>query len=357
MIFVGIITFHHVANFGAFLQAWALAQTVQRLGCRVEVLDYRPSDAEPGRRQGLRALVPSLGRWRMRRFMSANLPLSRTFDSRQGVSEYVARRGFDCLICGSDQIWLKDDRRSFDSTYYLDVTCGLPIRRIAYAPSCGNMDGYGRHTEDVRLLLNGFHAVSARDQRTIRILSSCGVQCVAHVVDPTLLADFEPLAKRVSEAGAYVAVTGPLDAAACRFAREVGDLLGLPLIAVGTRCATADRQKRFVNAGEWLSYVGNASYVITTLFHGAACSIRLRRPFAALDAGGRGFKLSELLDRFGLGARFLRRKPGESYPCTADILSLDYGPVEERLAAETEASMEFLRAALFGDKRATPVAD
>lgn len=42
---VGILTFHHVANYGAMLQAYALQQAVQRLGHEAELIDYRPTKA------------------------------------------------------------------------------------------------------------------------------------------------------------------------------------------------------------------------------------------------------------------------------------------------------------------------
>lgn len=39
---IGILTFHCAHNYGAVLQCYALQQVLKRLGCTVEVVDYRP---------------------------------------------------------------------------------------------------------------------------------------------------------------------------------------------------------------------------------------------------------------------------------------------------------------------------
>lgn len=37
---VGILTYHRSINYGAMLQAYALRYTIQKLGYKVEVIDY-----------------------------------------------------------------------------------------------------------------------------------------------------------------------------------------------------------------------------------------------------------------------------------------------------------------------------
>lgn len=346
---VGLITFHHVPNFGAFLQAWSLVQVMQGLGCDVEVIDYRPPALErKGRRKGWKAYVPSLGGWRMRRFMTRQLPLTPVCTTRQEVAALVQNRRYDRLVCGSDQVWMKDDYLRFDPTYYLDVNGSTSTRCISYAPSCGSMRSYGEDGPEVKRLLSRFHAVSARDQKTIDILNSVGITDVTHVVDPTLLADFRPLTGDRPLSEDHVAVVGPMDPASARFARCVADQLRCPLVALGTRCPTADREKRFIHAGEWVRDVSRARLVLTSLFHGAALSIRFRKPFIALDAGGRGFKLVDLLTRFGLEDRFLQRGEDGRYSHPPRLLDMSYEGAEGRLKSSVEHSMAYLRAALHG---------
>lgn len=37
---IGILTYHRSINYGAMLQAYALRYTIQKLGYKVEVIDY-----------------------------------------------------------------------------------------------------------------------------------------------------------------------------------------------------------------------------------------------------------------------------------------------------------------------------
>ena len=37
---IGILTFHDVVNYGAALQAYALQESIRKIGCQVEILDY-----------------------------------------------------------------------------------------------------------------------------------------------------------------------------------------------------------------------------------------------------------------------------------------------------------------------------
>ncbi len=211
---VGLITFHHLPNFGACLQAWALVDVLRRLDCDVSVIDYRSIRHEiKFKRKGVRALFPSWGRFRLRRFVKSHMPLTDAYRSREQVERHVASSNYDALICGSDQVWMVDNHLGFDRTYFLDV-CGTDgPRRISYAPSCGNIESFGKDTPKIRELLLLFHSISARDRATIRILATLGIDHVVNVIDPTLLADFGPLVRRPIVEQPYIAVAGPLNAA------------------------------------------------------------------------------------------------------------------------------------------------
>jgi len=279
----------------------------------------------------------------MGRFMEKNLPLTSLCRTKDDVARLVQARSYDSLVCGSDQVWMKDDYVGFDATYYLDVVGSTATRRISYAPSCGSMSSYGEHAEVVKRLLSRFNAISVRDRHTMQLLASLGITGTTLVIDPTLLADFTPLLQRRRIPSDYLAVVGPTDDAACKFIRSIADRLGLPIVALGTRCRVADHQKRFVHAGEWVTYLSAASFVVTSLFHGAALAIRFRKPFVALDTGGRGFKLVEFLARFGLEERF-RRPAG--YTVEAQLLTMQYDSCEREIAAAIAGSVDYLNSAL-----------
>jgi hypothetical protein len=260
--------------------------------------------------------------------------------------EFLRTRRYDSLVCGSDQIWMMDDRIGFDRTYYLDFGSDLPTRRVSYAPSCGNMTSYGQYSSEVARIFSAFHAISARDENTLRLLASVGVSQAAHVVDPTFLADFDPITEKSPMSGDYLAVAGPVNAAASQFIKQIAVQLKLPIVAAGTRCPTADVEKRYVDAGEWATCIKNARFVVTSLFHGTALSIRFRKPFIAIDAGGRGFKLTDLLNRFALDGRFVARDASGGYPMRDELLDMDYRSAEGRISQDVATSLDYLRTAL-----------
>lgn len=42
---VGIMSMQRIANYGSFLQAYALKQLIEELGCKVEFVDYHVSES------------------------------------------------------------------------------------------------------------------------------------------------------------------------------------------------------------------------------------------------------------------------------------------------------------------------
>lgn len=344
----GVITFHHVPNFGAFVQAWSLVQAIQKCGHLVEVVDYRPTaHMEKFRRKGLKSWRPSLGRWRMKRFMHQNLPLSPTVRTPAEVDALVRDGRYDTLVCGSDQVWLIDGVLPFDRTYFLGVGEGQPLRRISYAPSCGNIDSFGDDAKEVGRLLRDLDHVSVRDENAMRLVTQLGISDAQQVVDPSLIADLDPLVGPNPHHRKYIAVVGGMNPAAGRLVEAISTRRQLDVVAVGTRCSAAHCEKRFINPGEWVNWIAHAEGVVTSLFHGAAVSIALRRPFLAIDAGGRAFKLTDLLGRFNLESHFVSQCDGE-YPGDDGWLDLNYSESGEVIQSAVEQSRLFLRKALDG---------
>lgn len=350
---VGIITFHHVHNSGAVLQAWSMMRILQDLGCSVEIIDYRPKSLDiKHKRKGIKAFYPSLGRLIFRLFIKTNFPLTPTFRTHVDVTKYVVNKGlYDYLICGSDQIWLKDRFLGFDSTYFLDFDDSAATRRVSYAPSCGNMIDFGEHSAEVARLLSKFRAISVRDKNTMSILNSLGITNATLVADPTLLANFDSVIKPLQTNRQYLVVAGETDSVSCVFIKKIARQLNLDIIAL-SRCAAADIEKRFISPLEWARYIAGAKYVVTSLFHATALAIKFRKPFVALGTQGRSFKIIDMLERFGLEERYCRPQRGR-YELTPELLELNYGNANKAISELSKISIEFLRGALYGENRAS----
>lgn len=346
---IGILTFHHVHNFGAVLQTWSLSHSLRAMGYRADVIDYRPPDAHTVQsRRGIKALIPSLGKMRMDRFVRREIPLTgaplTTFDA---LTAHIAQTPYDALVCGSDQVWFTPGTQTFNPAYFLDFPDST-ARKLSYAPSSGPDQDFGPLTDQIAPALTRFDAVSVRDRNTMAAVNTLGIDPITRVVDPTLIADFSSLTQP-RKGGEFIAVLGKMDAAADRYIRFAAAELGLPVIAFGTRCNGADTNRPYASPGDWLNAISQARLVITSLFHGAAISLSLRTPFVALDCGGRAFKLEDLCDYLTVPERLLIRADGApDYAQDPDLLAMDYAPIEDRLRQTAEDSRTYLKEAVDG---------
>ena len=96
---IGILTFAKGDNYGAVLQAYALAEVLRRMGYGVEFFYLTWTTW----RHDLAAFVTPLSR----RFESFRREYICTFSKECHTKEDLAQasKGLDCCIVGSDQIW------------------------------------------------------------------------------------------------------------------------------------------------------------------------------------------------------------------------------------------------------------
>lgn len=345
---VGILTFHSVHNFGAVIQAWSTPQLLKSLGAQPEVIDYRPAGhALKDRRSGWRRFVPSIGGLRSDRFVSQNLPLSpRVLHTSDEVDRYVREQRFDALVTGSDQVWYRNPFLGFDRAYFLDVGDPAVTARISYAPSSGPISDLGPDQEEGRRILGTYRAVSVRDANTLALARSLGRDDAVEVLDPTIMADLRPLVGARPLQDDYMLITGGMNAQAYAMLREVARREGLKVIEIGRACPYADKSRPFVSPQQWVNHIAHASLVASSLFHGCAISISLKRPFLALDTAGRGFKLGDMLTRLGMQDRFVPSDRLNADALPRDLSSYNYQSAGPALENARATSLKFLRSAL-----------
>ncbi|HSV98653.1 MAG TPA: polysaccharide pyruvyl transferase family protein [Sedimentisphaerales bacterium] len=350
---VGILTFHHVPNYGAVLQAYALWRVVRDLGHDPQILDYRPWRATTHylwaavRTRPLMAEVRRI--LRIERFVRQEFPLSKR-RIRSGLGIPGIDAGVDALISGSDQIWCWGKPwtyRKHDSAFFLPrIRAG--VRRIAYAPSCGAMDSFGRYADKVSSFLSRYDALSARDENTQRLIQETTGRICDLVLDPVFLQDFDPLAASASgrvPASPYMVVCGTLSVRDRVRLKMVSLALGLRSISMFQFDSAADESILDPEPTEWLSIVRNASFVVTSLFHGVAFALHFGRPFAAVTTGYSSAKIADLLRRLRLSHRSVDHVDVEEFiEMASKREDLDRASAELELARS--ASLQFLRTSL-----------
>lgn len=347
---VGIITIHHVPNYGAFLQAWSLAKAVKQLGHQVEIIDYRHPKAiqfyKKLRKNSRFGIIKSWAESRLIQYECNHLPLTKQCHSSSDLQE-VANQ-YDVVICGSDQIWHTKSIRDFDPAYFLDFVKSDKVRRISYAPSCSGLDSFSPHDGEVKSLLDKFDALSGRDARTLELVKELGDYNIRRVVDPTLLVDHKELESngRINKQE-YLLIYGGIESWAFPAIRHVAKERGLKIIAIGNRCRAADKSDPFVLPNKWLAYFRDAKAVITSAFHGAMFAIINKRPLLAIPSVGKEAKISDALDTYGLSDRLVKKSADPDSLITAEKL---YEPYDnnEIIQPLIDQSREYLRQAIDG---------
>lgn len=356
---IGLLTFHHVINYGAMMQAYGLVDYLTRAGHDVEVIDYRFPYA---RRIMLRELarsrwhLPKMARdltkgFKFHRFNRKHFEQSRTFRDANDLTALKDR--YDLIIAGSDQIW-NTHMFGFLPAYFLNFADPAKTQLASYAPSVGNLDQWGPEQDEVGKLLGRFHHLSARDEPTRQLVKQACGRDAKLVLDPTFIGNFDGL---VDDAGPpidepyilgyYVGRPKPVHEGFERFKKR----LGIKVLLVGDPSSAADETHIAVSPQRWLSYFKHARFVVTTSFHGSIFSILNRKPFAIPFRSSTLNRQADLLRRIGLEDRIIDAAT-ELDAVDESYFDIDYDPVLAKLQELIADSRSYLDGVLESATRA-----
>lgn len=366
---VGIMSMQRIANYGSFLQAYALKQLIEELDCSVEFVDYHVgapliTEDVDSRNKAVRKLRKGLETFRVQApfthkisfirykqsFSARYLPLLKVTDEMNFNPE------LDCLVIGSDEVFnciQKNSNVGYSPELFgRDHHAG---RLISYAASFGNttlekLEKYEKANE-VGTLLKNFDVISVRDANSGVIVEQLTGKSPAYHLDPALIYDYMnccELVPQIRTEERYLilyAYAGRISDREADWITSYAKRKNLKIYAIGGIQKCADR---FIGCSpfEVLAYFQNAEEVITDTFHGSIFSVITERPFTTLvrkstgDGYGNEEKVSDLLSRLKLNARMTMRIED-----TADINAeeIDYAGVESLLETHREAAREYLR--------------
>ena len=304
---IGIITFHWATNYGAVLQAYALAKVLKEQGADVEIIDYYPKKYKKTYFNAVRTShIRSIKRrikdvskdkvieWFRKKYFIRTPYYHSNKQLKEKLLEY------DCYICGSDQIWNMsyilhgEYKKTF--VYFLEFA---PKGKIlaSYAASFGAKECDKSLKDGIKKQLMKFDFISVRENTGVDIIKDMGINDVCVVPDPTLLleeSDYEELitdVKQVSGNFVYILHNKYNDAS------DIVDYL-----------KSKDEQIYYSDSEsvqQWLANIKNAKRVITNSFHGIVFSILFKKQFLALLIKGSGMndRLLTLLEKLGLEDR------------------------------------------------------
>lgn len=338
---VGIMSMQRIANYGSFLQAYALRQLIEKQGHKVEFVDYHieppvvKDDADNGNKYA-RKIQKGLETFRYKAPISHKLAFikyKQSFGRKcmpvLGITgEMNYNPELDCLVIGSDEVFNCIQKNS-NVGYSLELF-GKDNRTknlITYAASFGNttlekLDRYGKKDE-IADLLKKFDAISVRDENSRKIIEILTGNKVTYHMDPVLMYDYLhccaeiPDLKPLEKYLILYAYSGRISDQEADWISVYAKKKHFKVYAIGGIQKCADR---FIDCSpfEVLAYFQNAEEVITDTFHGSIFSVITHRKFTTLvrksegNSYGNEEKLTDLLERLKLTNRM-----------TVDVKSVD----------------------------------
>lgn len=349
----GILSMQNVANYGSYLQAYALKSLLEGLGHRCTFLT-------PEKDLDLAELHRPLSFYAKRiaeRFLAFDMPqrihyyrkFHRCFDRfRSELSDGApAPAQLDAAVIGSDEVFncIQSAPWCFSSQLFGNLPAARKV--VSYAGSFG-------HTtyEDLvrcgvepllRKHLGRMDSISVRDRNSFELIEKLTGRPPLLHLDPVLIHRYDDVLPQSVPDSDYILVYSypnrirePHEIAAIRqFARSEGK----KLISIGFYFPWCDKTVIPHPFGV-LAYFRDAAYVVTDTFHGTVMSIKYNKPFSTLIRPTNRQKLTSLLEQFGLASRAVDLSSED----LAGILRIpiDYSPVNGLLERERERTADYL---------------
>lgn len=352
---IGILSMQRVINYGSFLQAYALKNTVKKYNNNCMFIDIKPGEQinPPKKISLVKRFINVKGHYltkikykkyvraRKNRFEKEFLPIIDV------TEEKITSSNLDAIVIGSDEVFNGTQQCTWGFTEQLyGKGLNAPVV-ISYAGSFGattleKIQHY--HIEKpIGENLKNLKAVSVRDQNSADIVKElCGFEPEQHI-DPTLIYDFTELEPPKINDKNYILIYGYdnriKEKEIIQKVKAIARKEKLTIISAGVWQDWCDKNI-LVTPFELLAYFRNAQYVVTDTFHGTVFSIKQNRPFVTILRDSNTEKLYDLLRRFNLTDRSvtfdddLYQKLNET---------INYEAVNKIIEKEKEKSVAYLR--------------
>lgn len=371
---IGLITSFKELNYGAVLQAYALKNTIEKLGYTCEIIWLEGSKSKyndirvkkvisMAKKMLLNPTIINSTIHSYKKAFTKDFTLESKYMFDEFQVEYIKanlykysvlkkkEQEYQYFVCGSDQIW-NSYAAYVDPMYYLRFTD--KSKRIAYAPSFGKNDVPQYNYKTIRKYISEFQALSVREQEGARICKDLINKEVPVVLDPTLLLDAQtwksilPISS-VEDDNKYCLLyflDYPSKAALAAI-REVKSRFKIKYLPYEFECFFDD-DKSDAGPIEFLNLINNAEYILTDSFHGTVFSINFNKKFLTFkrDYGknqDQSSRLKNILQLLSLENRYIEHISNATKLIDDKI---DYINVENKLNELRRKSLNYLKNSL-----------
>ncbi len=363
---IGILTFLGVENCGALLQAYALSNVLKNMENDVELVNLiSNNEMERKSKRNLKNKA-FLARKIYYMFFPNSIKRRKVlFDSfrKEYLSIYPQDRRifenelekickkYECMVCGSDQIWSQDPKLYDRSDAYF-INYEFDGKRVSYAASFGdNLDYAEINKERILPYIKRFDSVSVREKEAKEFLNKNNIESEV-TVDPTLLIEkkeWEKLAILPKEKKEYILYFSVNSRKySINIARKLAKQTGLKVIELNPHPKSWNSgfvKKYGIGPREFLGYLLNAKYIVTNSFHGTVFSAVFNKPFFAAFDEKDGMIVKEnrkytLIEKLGLQACIMTESQSIDLSKINDI---SWNDVNDKIEMLKKESIDYLK--------------
>ena len=329
---IGILTFHRVYNYGAFLQSYSLSKQLQQdfPAAQIEIIDYESQKmfnyyktdilsllfghSGSGECVSLRQRLSKAKQFckkvlqdkdyvknikkRNQHFENAILTLKISnerlvSDTHENAIEFINSQNCDLIVVGSDAIW-NDAQTSKPNVYYLGKQ--IKSKCVSYAASSYGMDYLTKSKEELEVIreaINCFQIIGVRDKATEDYMKLLSVRApVYHTCDPSIILNLEQDEFDISRIMRKLQEDG-IDFSKNVFCVMGGDWLGkiardliggeAQLIALYEPNKYADLFLSDLSPFEWAKVFSLFTITFTHFFHGTLFSLKNGTPTISVE--------------------------------------------------------------------------
>lgn len=362
---IALLTLPLDINYGGNLQAFALQQTLIKLGHEVHVLNFKKKEGQPFKKllSNLKRMVffrEILNTQKLHtQFIRENIHITEKLYTLESLKNYIRDYNIETIVVGSDQVWRKNYVMAHTSdmlNFFLNFVSSQEVNKISYAASFG-VDEWQfdeEMTAEIKKLMHDFQKISVREDSAKKLcVENLGIN-TEHVLDPTMLLDIEDyekliktrvtkeeIAKCKGKIFSYVLDSSPYKD---EIQQHISEVLNKRIIhnkilnLFQLRHNTMDRLDTSIE--HWLMAFKYCDYVITDSFHGTVFAILFRKPFIVLVNKQRGAtRFYSLLKMLDLENRIVEdiTNINKEY-----LYKIDYDAVHNKLDVLKKNSLRFL---------------
>ncbi len=316
---IGIMSMQRIVNYGSFLQAFGLKDTLEKLGFDIQFVDYNyeRTISELEKKTLIRKIIENINVIEFIRkkkvIWKFKIKYKNEYIKMLGINIINHNPNIDALVIGSDEVFnclqgypVGYSRELFGKNYEsIDV--------ISYAASFGHtrlemLSEYGIDSE-ISELLKQMKNISVRDENSFNIVKQLTGKEPIINLDPVLISSYDNYITNKVKLKDYIVVyayTGRLTLEEEKYIKKFAKKNKKKIVSLGMYQRIAD-YNLVVSPFEVLEYIKKSDYVITDTFHGTIFSIINHSKFCTIIRDSNKNKLSFLLYKLKLQNRMVNK--------------------------------------------------